>query len=181
MQSLPDNLPLRAKILDLGCGDGLVTGLLREKMPQASIAGLDYAEKLLAIFHQKFPDVTIVKGDFNKPQNFFSYPTGESVRLPAASFDVVVSAGALSEYGDLAQALPFVHDLLRDGGLLINIGVQNNVWGRLTGKVWYFEPVGQEEFTAACRFAGFSSVEVVATTTAAFPKNLSDFIIRATK
>lgn len=42
------------RIVDLGCGTGSSTQLLREKFPQAKIIGVDLAEQMLAIAKTKF-------------------------------------------------------------------------------------------------------------------------------
>lgn len=178
---LPEDLPRDAKVLDIGCGTGLVAQYLLSKYPRIDITGLDVAEKMLAIHHDRHPEVPLVVGDFNKGIDFSSYPDRHPVRLPHNYYDVVISAGALSEYGQPEVCIPWCYKLLKPKGILINIGVHKNIFGEITGVLWKFKPLSSFAFMQACRTAGFSSAHLITPTWQVFPKNLTDYTVRAEK
>ncbi len=70
--SLPLQLPEKAKILELGCGTGITTEALLKKFPHAPLVGMDYSEEMLALCKQKFPQLTLLQGDFNRREKFMS-------------------------------------------------------------------------------------------------------------
>jgi len=169
------------RILDIGCGTGLATEVLVKKHPDAHIVGLDYSKEMLCRYVKRFPDCEAVSGDFNDEATIKKYPGGQDHALESGSFDMVVSAGAISEYGDLRRILPAVKEWLSDGGSLVNIGVQDNIINRTTGKFWKFRPTSGNVFVTACKDAGFSYVETVFLDIKFFPSNILKFAVKAVK
>ncbi len=56
-------------ILDIGCGTGNLTGLLRERFPGSTVCGVDPAERMVRLVADRFredPMVEIVKGEGTK-------------------------------------------------------------------------------------------------------------------
>ena len=73
-------------VLDLGCGTGNVTALLRERRPGARVCGVDPAGNMVRLVRDRFRDDPMVE-----------IKEGEGTRIPypAAYFDCVVSNLAL--------------------------------------------------------------------------------------
>ena len=69
----------RLKVIELGCGTGITTKALLQKFPDAEITGVDYAEEMLMLCEEKFPQVTLLHGDFNH-RRFFSFPNRKETR-----------------------------------------------------------------------------------------------------
>jgi tRNA (cmo5U34)-methyltransferase len=70
-QILFDLLPEEAKeyrVLDLGCGNGILTDLVFRKLPNSYVVGFDLTENMLAAFEKKVSGHTgkfeLVQGDF---------------------------------------------------------------------------------------------------------------------
>lgn len=64
-----------ARILDVGAGCGVLTGLMLNENPQARITAVDLSEKMLAVLKERFPGVMTVKDDvlnLNSPTDFDS-------------------------------------------------------------------------------------------------------------
>lgn len=175
--SLPLQLPEKAKILELGCGTGITTDALLKKFLGAQLVGMDYSEEMLALCKQKFPQLILLQGDFNRGESFVSFPEGKPVILPLASYDFIFSSGAVSEYGDLAKVLPLVYSLLKRGGVFVNIGIKRNVVGWIMGKLWHFTAPGKEKFMSACRETGFSQVEEVKISWKYFPTSFVKYAV----
>ena len=177
LRKLPLETP--SKILDLGCGTGLATGVLLKRFPNARITGLDLSEEMLKLYKVNFPTVQVLLGDFNKENVFHTFPSQKPVKIGA--FDLIISTGAVSEYGDLNKAIPLTYKLLKKGGVFVNIGVENNILGRLIAKVWYFTPTSREKFITSCKNAGFSDVQLLPFPWYLFTSKMMNYIIKARK
>ena len=112
---LLDLLPGRlARVLDLGCGDGRLTGLIRAARPEAGCVAMDFSPVMLEAARERFAAdrmVEIVQHDF-------------SLRLPCTgTFDAVVSSFAIHHLPPTGQRALYeqVRDLLRPGGVLLNL------------------------------------------------------------
>ena len=51
------------RIIDLGCGPGNSTGLLRERWPEAAITGLDSSADMLDAARRDHPGIEFIGGD----------------------------------------------------------------------------------------------------------------------
>ncbi len=69
-------------VVDLGCGPGNVTPLLRQRWPEAELTGLDNSDEMLARARDAMPDTAFEKVDV-------------SAWRPAGRFDVIYSNAAL--------------------------------------------------------------------------------------
>lgn len=69
-------------VVDLGCGPGNVTPLLRQRWPNAQLLGLDNSDEMLSRARDSVPDATFEKTDITKWQ-------------PGKKFDVIYSNAAL--------------------------------------------------------------------------------------
>jgi ubiquinone/menaquinone biosynthesis C-methylase UbiE len=112
--------PLR--VLDLGCGDGVVTRTLLSSFRDATVIAFDGSEAMLARFREKTSDehasqVKLVRGNFNED--------GWVDRLPhdRREFDAIVSAFAIHHSPDDRKRIIYrqLFDLLAPGGIFINI------------------------------------------------------------
>lgn len=171
LRSMSLNTNDGSKILDLGCGTGLATGVLKERFPKSEIIGFDYCEEMLNIYKKRFSEIETVIGDFNKGLNYFD----------SESFDLIVSTGAVSEYGDREKVIPFVYEILKNGGAFVNVGIKKNVMSLITRKVWHYKPMGKKDFISACNKAGFSDIEKIKISWDCFPTNITKFVIKARK
>lgn len=165
---LPRRLPPHSRILDLGSGSGLVTRLVVHRYPEAQVHALDYAEDMLAVLKRRLPHVEVITADFN------ASPT-----LSGAPYQLIVSAGAVSEYADWSVVLPWIQTLLAPGGMFVNVGVNDGFMGRLTGRLWQFEPRAAAEFVTACQTAGFRSVTERKPSKSLLLRHLHEYIVIA--
>jgi 2-polyprenyl-3-methyl-5-hydroxy-6-metoxy-1,4-benzoquinol methylase len=100
-------------VLDVGCGEGMLTRRLRREIPQ--VTGIDLHEDSVELARSQSPrgDIDYIRGDFLdhcfKPE----------------SFDAVVSVATL-HHMDAPAALTRMKDLLRPGGTLVVVGLARN-------------------------------------------------------
>ena len=101
-------------VLDLGAGTGLFAGQVLEKYPLARFVLWDVAGRMLDVARQRFLD---------RPEQF-RYVVDDYRNLrDAGSFDLVVSSLSIHHLEDDEKRELFcrIHDILRDGGVFINI------------------------------------------------------------
>jgi trans-aconitate 2-methyltransferase len=94
-----------AHVVDLGCGAGNVTAILKRRFAQADVAGVDGSPDMLARARAAAPDCRFVEADI-------------ATWAPAAPPDLIYSNAALHWLGDHAALFPRLVALLAPGGIL---------------------------------------------------------------
>lgn len=102
---LPDPAP--AKAIDLGCGPGNSTKVLRDRFPMARIVGADVSDSMVAAAREACPDLTFLRCDLATELD--SLETG---------WDVVFSNACIQWVPDHPRLLPGMFGLLAPGGTL---------------------------------------------------------------
>lgn len=105
LNALPSG-PVR-RTIDLGCGPGNSTELLRARFPDAALSGLDSSPDMLAAARQRLPDVAFEQADI----------AGWALR-DGERFDLVFANAALQWVPDHATLLPALLHRLSPGGTL---------------------------------------------------------------
>lgn len=95
-----------ARVVDLGCGPGNTTTILKQRFPQADVLGVDGSEAMLAKARSAAPDSRFLQADF-----FTWVPDG----LPP---ELLYSNAALHWVGDHQALFPRLMSLLPTGGVL---------------------------------------------------------------
>lgn len=107
-------LATATRVVDLGCGAGNVTTILKQQFPAADVAGIDGSEAMLAKARAAAPDCRFTLGDFatwtpdSPPDLIFSnaalhWVTGHEVLFPRL-------LSLLAPGGVLAIQMPAMHD-----------------------------------------------------------------------
>lgn len=94
-----------ASAMDLGCGPGNSTDLLRTRFPGAAVSGLDSSADMLAEARRRLPDVTFVPGDIAAWQG-------------SGRYDVILANASLQWIPDHGALLPALLERLAPGGQL---------------------------------------------------------------
>ena len=107
------------RILDLGCGDGVLGRYLLGAFPGAECVFADFSEPMLDAAREKLgrgPGHVVLKADFSSPE------WAEIVK-PYAPFDVIVSGFAIHHlYDDRKKELySEIYGLLSPGGIFLNL------------------------------------------------------------
>lgn len=101
----------RLRMLDAGCGDGLLLLAMARRHPTWAMTGVDLRENLLEGARARavargIPNARFVAADLEKP-------------LPESGFDVVLAIECLEEIPGDRQALRTMSEALAPGGLLV--------------------------------------------------------------
>ncbi|HEX3537955.1 MAG TPA: trans-aconitate 2-methyltransferase [Stellaceae bacterium] len=103
---LPVPRPLqKLRIVDLGCGPGNSTAILKARWPEAEITGLDNDADMLATARRDHPGIEFAGADIAQ------WP-------PDLQYDLVFSNAALQWVGDHERLLPRLFDAVAAGGAL---------------------------------------------------------------
>lgn len=94
-----------AQVVDLGCGPGNSTELLRRAYPDAALTGVDTSAAMLAQAAERVPSADFVQADFTVWQS----------EMPP---DVLFANAALQWASNHAELLPRLVDQLAEGGVL---------------------------------------------------------------
>ena len=100
--------PYSSRILDVGCGTGVLLSALRETCPGAVITELDLAEDMLRENAAKW----------NAPRIHRVCADGARLPFRGAAFDLVLCFAVLPHFEELAEALAELSRVLRPGGVL---------------------------------------------------------------
>jgi trans-aconitate 2-methyltransferase len=107
-------------VVDLGCGPGNLTSLLRERWPDADIRGLDSSPEMIEQAHEVDPTISFEVADLRDWTNH------------AARVDVLISNATLQWVPGHLDLLPALTSRVRPGGWLAfqvpgNFGEQSHV------------------------------------------------------
>lgn len=179
-------LPPRARVLDGGCGTGLISLWLLRRFPDAHVTAFDIDRKMLAVAARRARRIagargrlTLAQGDLAAPRRLRG-SRGEPILLSDESFDLIVIGAAL-EHVPLTQALKGLYGLLKPGGHFLNVGVRDAGAAVVLGAVYHFRPYRTGELLDALERAGFSGASVAPLMLRDFPANLTRIAVSAVK
>ena len=135
MQLPPDDGSV-TRVLDIGCGPGNSTAVLRERYPHAKILGVDSSPDIIEVARNTYPDIDFQLCDVSTQLN----------DLPA-DFDVVFSNACIQWVPDHPHLIPGLLARLRVGGVLavqtpMNYEEAIMDWYRGTGMRPYLQALG---------------------------------------
>jgi ubiquinone/menaquinone biosynthesis C-methylase UbiE len=102
------NLRARDRLLDVGCGTGVLLARLAREHPPAHLAGVDPVPEMLSIARRKLPASTELHEAW-----------AERLPFGAEQFDVVVSCNVFHYIQEPIEALREIDRVLRPGGRLV--------------------------------------------------------------
>jgi ubiquinone/menaquinone biosynthesis C-methylase UbiE len=125
------NIQSGQRVLDLGCGTGLLAIMLKQSMPEARVTGLDGDEEVLMIARKKAESA---QADIQ-----WDHALAHDMPYPDQSFDVVVSSFVTHHLtrADKARAFQEVYRVLRPGGgfNIVDFGPPFNLLTRIQASV----------------------------------------------
>lgn len=108
-----------ARILDLGCGNGILGRFLLNIFPSAHVVFVDFSEPMLKEARKNLTNVhktSVISADFSTPQWIQAVTSFEP-------FDIVVSGFAIHHQPDdrKKELYSEIYDLLVSGGIFLNL------------------------------------------------------------
>ncbi|MBX7057866.1 MAG: class I SAM-dependent methyltransferase [Leptospirales bacterium] len=174
---------MRPRILDLGIGTGLASAALLRALPSAEITGIDFSQSMLSICERRLPAARLLRGDFHDWSALRTHRSGLPSSLSAEDFDLIVSAGAIFEYGHARRIIPLIQRSLRPGGRVLLIGIRRNWIGRLQSRLWHFAALNKDAAQQAVKQfrAGGLESSLLTIGWRYFPANLVKFAVSASR
>ncbi|MFX1411607.1 MAG: class I SAM-dependent methyltransferase [Promethearchaeota archaeon] len=100
------------KILDIGCGPGLLLFEIKKIIPNVKLIGIDSSEQMLDIAREKAEQNKIVGLELKKG-------FAEDIPLSNEDVEVAVCLNCLHDFKDARKTIEQVYRILRKGGLFI--------------------------------------------------------------
>lgn len=95
------------KALDVGCGPGNSTAVLKARFPGAHVTGADYSENMVETAKKDHPELEFIRCDISADLDGLPH-----------DFDIVFSNACLQWVPDHPALLPRLMELLKPGGLM---------------------------------------------------------------
>jgi SAM-dependent methyltransferase len=101
-------LPPNGRYLDIGCGTGVLSGVIGETAAPQQVTGIDFSEPFIEEARRKYPEP------------LYDFRVGSALDLPVAdgSFDVVVSGLALNFFPEPETAVAEMKRAVKPGGTI---------------------------------------------------------------
>ena len=145
LESFARHLPPGAKVLDIGCGDGVPVSQFLVRAG-AEVVGLDSSPKMIARFRSALPSVPV------------RCERVQDASFEAASFDGVVAWGVLFHLSapDQRAVIESVAEWLKPGGrVLFTSGAEaGGTESEMDGVTFRYVSLGAEQYRAALDRAG---------------------------
>lgn len=121
-------------VLDLGCGTGYLSNILKQRYPNAKIFGVDISNTALSRARKQYPSLTFVNADAERKLPFHN-----------EHFDLVVSGEHIEHLKDVDTYLQEIFRITKKNGYLLlttpNLASWLNRLLLLVGRQpWYLEP-----------------------------------------
>lgn len=100
-------LSYNPEILDLGCGQGHITEMIRRALPESRLTGLDYSSSAIKYAHEHFPEIDFSVGDIH------------DAPYAPMFFDVVVCNNVWEHVADPLLLLRKIKRIIKPGGHLV--------------------------------------------------------------
>jgi len=93
------------RILDIGCGPGNSTIVLKDRWPEAQVIGLDYSEAMIEKSKKDYPDIRFIVGDANRDLSYLG------------DFDIVFANASLQWLPHHETLIPRLFNMVNPNGI----------------------------------------------------------------
>ncbi|PHS12432.1 MAG: hypothetical protein COA86_18450 [Kangiella sp.] len=133
-------------ILEIGCGSAATGLALSEIFTDAVVLFTDRDIHLLEALEKKVkgnPNIELGISDISNPKNV-KFLSGKRIYLNSESFDIICAGANLGYSTNLKVTLDELYDLLKPGGQIIDLEMNDGLWGRLISYLYNYPIVSME-------------------------------------
>ena len=134
-----------SNILDIGCGTGSYTKLLRDRFPKATIKAIDISEEMIGIAEKKLKNGNIA----------FITEDAEKIKLND-QFDLITSNASFQWFENLEKTIEKYKAMLKENGIMLFSMFGPGTFSELSESIK--EVFGQEKGVASDRFLSKTKV-----------------------
>jgi SAM-dependent methyltransferase len=178
------DFPPGARVVDAGCGTGLLTFWLLDRFPDVRVVAFDIDPAMVKVAAHtaarsyEGAHLELALGDLRTPDRLVRVADGRPLMVDPGTYDGVLIGAAL-EHVPLLETLEKVRDLLRPGGRLLILGVRQGGMGPVLGHLFRFRPYSLRQLHAAASACGLVEFRTIRLRSREFPANLSRVAILA--
>lgn len=129
------------RVIDIGCGVGELTTLVKDTYPLAEVWGVDISDTVIAANGKARPDI-----------EYRARRVGALDGIPEAYFDVVFAGETLEHLDDPADLFRDAHRLLKPGGMFILTTPREDAI-QSPEHTWFFTQADIDQLYTDCGFA----------------------------
>ena len=149
IKRLPIKLPLNAKILDAGCGTGILGISIKKCFPKSIVLATDLEKKFLTKIQNNIQKYGFPKDEFNlgianinSPEKVSLINKKDNLYLSPETFDVVIIGAVLGYSTNPKQSLIRLLKLVKKGGYFIDIEMSENPIGKIISALFKYKNPG---------------------------------------
>lgn len=102
-------IPPHAKVLDLCCGTGDLSKIVKKQSPTALVTGIDFSDRMISIAKTRVQEVEFLQGDVT------------NLPYPDESFDFAIMGFGLRNILNAEKAIEEVYRILKSGGYFLHL------------------------------------------------------------
>ncbi len=178
VKRLSIDLPPGARVLDVGCGTGVLGQAILEKCPHVEVIATDCDEQMcrsaLKVAQRggwNSNQYRVGLADIHAPEEVI-WLDGAREQFDPESFDLII-AGAVLEHADLDRAIPRLGNLLKPGGQFINIGMDMHRFTRIYEYLYHCRLMPTETVRKAFETHGLANSRIEPLKLREFPANVT--------
>ncbi|QDT12436.1 class I SAM-dependent methyltransferase [Planctomycetes bacterium K23_9] len=161
LRSVSVDCPGDAKILDAGCGTGLMGLHFADRFADSTLVATDleanFLQATLANAKTRGVDKTRISvgtSDISDPTKMTTLD-GEVRTLAAESFDVVCVGAVIGYASDTAESLRKLLSLVAPGGMLLNLEMNESFTGKFVSRRYHYDNIPISQMQQVITDAGF--------------------------
>ncbi len=170
--------PKGSRILDIGCGSGIVGLRLMERLPGSTLLATDleknFLKETLSNARERNIDerrITVGLSDVSDPEQV-TLLNGSSLVLQDHSFDIVAVGGVLGYSRDQVATMKALMRLIKPGGYLVDLEMNEQPIGKIISTWYNCRPVPSSIMIRTIENEG-NNVTVIPFGVRDFPANLT--------
>ncbi|PTM56512.1 malonyl-CoA O-methyltransferase [Desmospora activa DSM 45169] len=133
MQTLTEQEVEAREIVEVGCGTGYLTQLLRDRFPDARLTVIDLSDKMVHFARQNVAEVKPDTSDIR-----FIVADAEAVEWEKERYDLIVSNATIQWFNQPRKTIATLVDALREEGFFLASTFGPDTWQELR-KLYYEE------------------------------------------